>query len=83
LRYQVVDPDKAVIVHDSENPPTIIDEATGERLDTPWMDHHSTGKLTAGVTYYELLVNPAGVIKPGSVVSIAIGGARLEHVLVK
>ena len=80
LRYQVLDPNKAVIVHDADKPPTIIDEATGKTFNTPWMQHSHSGDLTAGVTYNLMLMNSGGVIKRGSPVTIVIGDARLEHV---
>ena len=83
FRYQVIDPDKAVITHDPKRPPTLVDEATGQTYNTPWMQHPHSGDFTPGVTYYLVLVNPQGGIKPGSVVSVVIGDFRLEHVRVK
>lgn len=83
LRYQVIDPDKAAIVHDPTKPPGVLDEATGQVVNRPWMGHAHAGQLQAGVTYYLILVNPGGVIKPGSPVSVLIGDSRLEHVLVQ
>ena len=83
FRYQVIDPDKAVIVHDPEKPPTLVDEATGQTYNTPWMQHPHSGDFTPGVTYYLVLVNPQGGIKPGSLVSVVIGDFRLEHIEVK
>ena len=83
LRYQVVDPDKAAILHEREYRPALIDEATGKLLNTPWMDHGHSGTFRAGVTYYDLLVNSAGVLKRGSVVSVVIGDTRLEHARVR
>ena len=82
LRYQVLDPDKAVIVHDDDNPPTIIDEASGIALSRPWMDHDHTDELHIGVTYNDLLMNSGGFVKHGSLVTVVIGDARLEHVTV-
>ena len=81
LRYQVVNPDKAVIVHDKAKPPAVVDERTGQVLNRPWMDMSHAGELHAGVTYYELLVNSGGLVKPGGPVSVVIGGARLEHLI--
>ncbi|HEY7489521.1 MAG TPA: hypothetical protein VIH59_00210 [Candidatus Tectomicrobia bacterium] len=83
LRYQVLDPDKALIVHDKERPPRIIDEATGRILSRPWMAHaHKRGQRTA-VTYNQLLMNSGGILKRGSQVTVVIGDARLEHVVVQ
>ena len=83
FRYQVIDPDKAAIVHDPEKPPTIVDEATGQAFDKPWMQHGHSGELNPGATYYLILVNPKGGIKSGDLVSVLIGDFRLEHVRVK
>lgn len=82
LRYQVVDPDKALIVHDEEDPPTLIDEATGVAVRTPWHDH-STDFVHTGVHYYELIMNPDGVIRRGNTVTLVIGDARLEGIVVQ
>ena len=83
LRYQVIDPDKAVILHDPQNPPAVIDEKTGKVFDTPWMDHSHKGELHAGVTYYTLLMNSGRVLSKGSKVTVVLGGIRLEHWVVQ
>ena len=83
LRYQVIDPDKALIVHDKENPPAIVDEATGQAINRPWMDHSRVRELHAAVTYPLLLMNAGGVIKRGSTVTVVMGEARLENVVVQ
>lgn len=83
LRYQVIDPDKAVIIHEAANPPAIMDEATGTILDTPWMNHAHGGDFQAGVSYYMLLMNSGSVLTRGSKVTIILGGVRLEHVIVQ
>ena len=83
LRYQVLDPEKAQVVHDST--PVLVDEETGEVIDTFFMGHRhsSRGRPKAGVTYPLLYVNEQGLIEQGSAVSVVIGDARLEHVSVR
>jgi hypothetical protein len=83
LRYQVVDPDKAVDLHNAGSPPAIVDEASGLRLTKLFHGWHGTGRQTAGLTYYVLFMNPKSAIKPGSVVSVQLGSSVLEHVLVE
>ncbi|MGH6751512.1 MAG: hypothetical protein ACREFM_09000 [Hypericibacter sp.] len=83
LRYLVLDPDKAVVVHDQTKPPTIIREPTGESASRPWMPHHGATKHRAGSTYYELIANPGGVVKRGDRVTLAIGDASLRHIVVE
>ncbi len=83
LRYQVLDPDRAVVVHDVDNPPAVIDSASGAEMRIPWMDHSHQKELHAGVTYYTLLMNAGGKIARGNEVSIVLGGVRLDHVVVQ
>jgi len=83
LRYQVIDPDKAIIVHDTKNPPALLNEATEQTIDRPFHDHSSQTQLRAGATYQEIIVNEGGVIKPGDLITVFIGQSRLEHVLVQ
>lgn len=84
LRYQVLDPDKALSVHDKDKPPTVINEATGQIANQSWMPHHSGSKrLHTAVTYYDLLNNPKKIIARGKPVTVVIGGTRLEHVIVE
>ena len=83
LRYQVIDPDKAVIVHDRQNPPRIVDEASGQVLSTPWLHQSHNQVFNAGVTYYTLLINSGGVVQPGSLVTVMIGDISLAHVIVQ
>jgi hypothetical protein len=83
LRYQVIDPEKALIVHDAENPPAIIDEDSGQVFKTPWMNHLHDGSYQAGIVYYTLLMNSGGQIKPGDRVTVVVGGFSLEHLIVR
>lgn len=83
LRYRIVDPDKAAVVHDKKRPPAIIDEATGQSASQPWMPHHGGGDPKFAVTYYELIYNPGGGIKRGDRVTLVIGDTRLTHVVVQ
>ena len=83
LRYRVLDPDKAIVVHDKQKPPTIIHEASGQSASRPWMPHHSSKELQSARTYYELIVNPGGVIRRGDRVTLVVGDTRLTHVVVQ
>ncbi len=83
LRYLVIDPDKAIVVHEQDNPLAVMDEASGLVYDKPWMDHGHSGDFQTGVIYYTLLLNQGGGIKRGDRVTVIIGGYRLEHVIVQ
>jgi predicted phosphodiesterase len=84
LRYQVIDPDKAATVHDEDTyPPTIIDESTGLVVDNLLMGHLHTREFNAGQTYYLIFENPGNLVRQGSTVSVLLGDAELDQVIVK
>ena len=83
LRYQVVDPDKAVTVHENQTPPAIIDERTGLVLNRLLMGHAHHGQLKAAVSYYLVFENTGNWVHRGSEVTVLLGDAEVEHVVVK
>lgn len=83
LRYQVIDPSKAVAVHDDANPPAIVDEATGLVVKELLMGHSHTGAFTAGQTYYLVFENPGNLVQRGNTVSVLLGNAQVDHVEIK
>jgi hypothetical protein len=83
VRYRVVDPDKANAVHERQNPPGLIDEATGVPVWQLVMGHAHKGQVKAGVTYYLVFYNPSDVVQRGAEVTVQLGGARLQHVRVR
>jgi hypothetical protein len=83
LRYQVVDPDKAIALHDASTPPAIVDEQSGLVVHDLFMDHSHTGPYKQGVTYYYIFNNPGNWVHHGSRVTVLLGNAQVEHVVVK
>jgi hypothetical protein len=83
LRYQVVDPNKAVAVHENQTPPAIIDERTGLVLNRLLMGHAHHGKLKPAVSYYLIFENTGNWVRRGSEVTVLLGDAQVEHVVVK
>lgn len=83
LRFQVVDPEKANAVHDENNPPTIVDEATGLVVNSLLMGHSHAGPYNAGQTYYLIFENPGNIVQSGSKVSVLLGDAEVDHIIVK
>jgi hypothetical protein len=81
LRFQVVDPDKATVVHDRKKPPSLILQS-GQVLRRPLMGHmpHSTPK--AGRIYYVIFDNTRYALAPGRTVTVELGGIRLDDVAV-
>jgi hypothetical protein len=83
LRYQVVDPSKAAAVHEAETPPAIIDERTGLVLNRLLMGHAHHGQLKPAVSYYLIFENTGNWVRRGSEVTVLLGDAQVEHVVVK
>ena len=83
LRYQVVDPNKAVTVHENRTPPAIIDERTGLVLNRLLMGHAHHGQLKPAVSYYLIFENTGNWVRRGSEVTVLLGDAQVEHVVVK
>ncbi len=83
LRYQVVDPSKAVTVHEAQTPPAIIDERTGLVLNRLLMGHAHQGPLKPAVSYYLVFENTGNWVHHGSEVTVLLGDAEVEHVVVK
>jgi hypothetical protein len=83
LRYQVIDPSKAVTVHEAQTPPAIIDERTGLVLDRLLMGHAHHGQLKAAVSYYLIFENTGNWVRRGSEVTVLLGDAEVKHVVIK
>jgi hypothetical protein len=82
LRFAVVDPDLANALHEEGTPPAVVDEKTGLVVHDLLMNHSHTGAYKAGVTYYLVFNNPGNWIHRGSRVSVLLGNAQVEHVVV-
>jgi hypothetical protein len=82
LRFKVVDPERANSLHDPATPPAVVDENSGLVVHELFMNHSHTGPYKAGVTYYLVFVNPGNWVHHGSRVSVMLGNAQVEHVLV-
>jgi len=82
LQYQVVDPDKALVVHDDDNPPRLVDVASGLFIAEPFHEH-AARELHTAVTYHQLIMNGSGLLERGSKVTITVGNAILEDLRVQ
>ena len=82
LRFQVVDPDRATAIHDPATPPAIVDEASGLVVHDLLMGHAHRGAMKPAVTYYLIFESPANWVHRGSRVTVLLGDAQLEHVVV-
>jgi hypothetical protein len=83
IHYQVLDPGKASVVHDKDRPPTLVHEKTGAVLNTPFHSHVSDRELRVAVIYRLQLWNSGGALKRGDRVTVTVGEARLENIVVE
>ena len=83
LRFQVLDPNRANSLHDAATPPAVLDENTGLVVRDLLMSHAHTGKYTAGETYYLVFENPGNWVRRGSKVTVLLGQAQVQHVVVR
>ncbi len=82
LRYQVVDPDKAIpLVHDPDLSPALVNERTGATLVMSSPPHHHGTELELGGTYFFLMANTRSAMHAGDEVTLVVGDARLEHLV--
>ena len=82
FRYTVTDASKAVALQDEPDMPLLVAEGSDLVVDVGGgMSHHS--HLKDGGTYFMLFPNPAGVIQPGTHVSVVIGDVRLDDLVAK
>jgi len=81
LRYQVIDPDKAVFLFDNlEVVPKMIAD-NGEVIHLESLPHRHD--VYAGLAYFILYRNAKNSVKPGSQVTVVVGDdLRLENVVV-
>jgi hypothetical protein len=83
VRYQVVDAGKAGDLHDAATPPAVVDERTGAPIEGLLMGHAPHSSPKAGVSALLIFINPGNAVRRGDRVSLVLGGARLEHVVVQ
>ena len=88
FRYRVVDPGKAREVLSRQTEVYAIDQATGVRLPVPRAGkvgalRQSASQAVAGKVYFVLFGNTGGVVKPGSLVTVVLGGVRIADLPVE
>jgi hypothetical protein len=83
LRFRVIDADLAGDLHSASKPPAVVDEASGLVVHDLLMSHSHSGPFKAGLSYYLIFNNPGNWIHRGSVVTVLLGNAAVEHVVVQ
>jgi hypothetical protein len=85
--YRVVDPNKAKVLNDKKNEPSLIDPQAGVKLVVPSLE--KVGQLRqssapeAGKTYWMAFSNKGGYVKPGHRVNIVIGTFHADGLIVQ
>lgn len=83
LRYQILDPDKALEVGDGQaNYPTLIAEKDGTVLYPPPATSHHHKNVEMGRTHFFFINNRNGVLSPGDQVTLLLGDVRVRHLIV-
>jgi hypothetical protein len=82
LQYQAVDPDKALVIHDDDNPPMLVNQKTGSLISRP-QHGHGFKELRVGILYHLLIVNEGSVLERGDRVTLVLGEWRLEDLVVE
>ena len=70
-------------MHDPGTPPAIVDEQSGLVVHDLFMGHSHSGPFKAGVTYYFVFTDPVNWVHRGGKVTVLLGNAQVEHVVVQ
>src|ERR1700757_3374760 len=85
--YRVLDVEKAKVLNDKKNEPSLVDPGAGVKLVVPSLE--KVGKLRqssapeAGKVYWMAFSNKGRLVKPGHRVNVVIGNFRAEGLVVQ
>jgi hypothetical protein len=85
--YRVIDPQKAKVLNDKRNEPSLADARAGVKLVVPNLE--KVGQLRqsstpeAGKVYWMAFSNKGRLVKPGHFVDVAIGNFRANGLIVQ
>ena len=90
VRYKITDEDKAEFMMDRTKEAYLLDQSSGKVVavpDTarigPLRTTMRFGKPTEGRTYFILFGNPEQMIRPGSKVTLIVGGMKVRDLVVE
>lgn len=83
VHYQVLDPDKSLITHDVEDPPVLTAESSGQSVTYPIPAHTGLSPRETGRGYNLLFPNRQNLAKRGDQVTLEVGDAILQHIVVQ
>jgi len=87
MKYRVLDPAKAAPFGNDHLRPYLIHEKTGAKLAVPSMENigelRQSGALKSERDYYMLFGNANQLVQSGDVVTVVVGNARIEGLVVE
>jgi hypothetical protein len=83
LRFLVLNPQKAEVLHEDSTPFAIVDNSSGLVANDLLMGHSHTGTFEIGHTYYLIFENPGNVVQAGSLVNVLLGNVEVDNVSVQ
>ena len=78
FRFQVLDPDKAGVMHGSFDTLPHFISANGQEIRLSKLPSHHN--FLVGRTYYMLFANANNAVKPGEKVTLVMGDIRVENI---
>jgi hypothetical protein len=87
MRYRVLDPVKATPFGNEHLRPYLLHDKTGAKLAVPSMENigelRQSGRLKADRDYYMLFGNANQLVQSGDLVTVVVGNARIEGLIVE
>jgi len=87
MKYRVMDPVKAAPFGNEHLRPYMIHDKSGARLAVPSMENigelRQSGRLKPDQDYYMLFGNANQLVQPGDLVTVVVGAARIEGMVVE
>ena len=85
--YRVVDAEKAKVLNDKKNEPSLVDPRAGVKLVVPSLEKvgqlRQSGKPEPGKIYWMAFSNKGGFVKSGHFVNVSIGTFRANGLIVQ
>jgi hypothetical protein len=87
LRFQVINHEKAATIMSRKHSAYLVDQRTGKALPVPITKsgamRQTTLKPENGREYFMYFSNPGGLVKPGDLMTLAIGDIRIKNIPVE
>lgn len=85
--YRVIDPEKARVLNDKKNEPSLVDARAGVKLVVPSLEKvgqlRQSSRPEAGKVYWMAFSNKGRLVKQGHFVDVTIGDFRANGLIVQ